>query len=63
MQTIDLNGAPKTIVDLNPIKGLGAGFKFGFGASYVANDFISVDLTLIIPAAPKNTGILIKLQS
>lgn len=44
MQKVGLNGATKTIAYSNPTKGLGDGFKFGFGASYVLNDFISVGL-------------------
>jgi len=39
------NGAPmKTISYSNPTKGLGDGFKFGFGGSYIINDFINLGL-------------------
>ncbi|MEJ7589094.1 MAG: hypothetical protein WKI04_16175 [Ferruginibacter sp.] len=39
------SGLPqKTITYSNPTKGLGDGFKFGFGGSYIINDFINVGL-------------------
>ena len=39
------NNAPgKQISYANPTNGLGDGFKFGFGASYILNDFINVGL-------------------
>lgn len=38
------NPQSKTITYANPTKGLGDGFKFGFGASYILNDFINVGL-------------------
>lgn len=41
---VGFNQPSKTISYANPTKGLGDGFKFGLGASYVLNDFISVGL-------------------
>lgn len=38
------NAPAKTISYGNPTKGLGDGFKFGFGASYIVNDFINIGL-------------------
>lgn len=39
------SGTPvKTVSYSNPTKGLGDGFKFGFGGSYIINDFINVGL-------------------
>ncbi len=39
------NNAPgKQIAYANPTNGLGDGFKFGFGASYIINDFINIGL-------------------
>ena len=39
------NNAPaKQIAYANPTKGLGDGFKIGFGASYIINDFINAGL-------------------
>ncbi len=39
------NNAPaKQIAYANPAKGLGDGFKIGFGASYIINDFINAGL-------------------
>jgi len=39
------NNAPaKQIAYANPAKGLGDGFKIGFGASYILNDFINAGL-------------------
>ncbi len=39
------NGVPvKSVTYANPTKGLGDGFKFGFGGSYIVNDFINVGL-------------------
>jgi hypothetical protein len=41
----DGNGAPvKTIDYSNPTKGLGDGFRFGMGGSYVINDFMNINL-------------------
>ncbi|MEO5894012.1 MAG: hypothetical protein ABIQ31_27385 [Ferruginibacter sp.] len=45
--TVNQNGtdpAVKTVSYSNPTKGLGDGFKFGFGGSYIINDFINVGL-------------------
>jgi len=38
------NAATKTITYSNPTKGLGDGFRFGFGGSYIVNDFINVGI-------------------
>lgn len=38
------NTPKKTVAYSNPTKGLGDGFKFGFGGSYIINDFINVGL-------------------
>ncbi|MEO8769951.1 MAG: hypothetical protein ABI402_07695 [Ferruginibacter sp.] len=38
------NGASKIINYSNPTKGLGDGIKFGFGVSYILNDFINIGL-------------------
>lgn len=38
------NAPQKTVGYSNPTKGLGDGFKFGFGASYILNDFINIGL-------------------
>ena len=41
----DGNGTPsKTITYSNPTKGLGDGIKFGFGGSYIINDFINLGI-------------------
>jgi len=41
----DGNAAPvKTIEYSNPTKGLGDGFRFGMGGSYVINDFMNINL-------------------
>ena len=45
--TVNINGnnEPQKIVDYaNPTKGLGDGFKFGGGVSYILNDFINIGL-------------------
>lgn len=44
MQKVGFGEPSKTVAYSNPTKGLGDGFKFGLGASYVLNDFISVGL-------------------
>ena len=38
------NTPNKSITYANPSKGLGDGFKFGFGGSYILNDFINVGI-------------------
>ena len=38
------NNPDKFITYSNPTKGLGDGYKFGFGVSYIVNDFINVGL-------------------
>ena len=38
------NNPDKFITYSNPTKGLGDGYKFGFGVSYILNDFINVGL-------------------
>ncbi|MEP7144120.1 MAG: hypothetical protein ABI707_14655 [Ferruginibacter sp.] len=45
--TVNQNGndpTTKNVTYSNPAKGLGNGFKFGFGGSYIINDFINVGL-------------------
>jgi hypothetical protein len=37
-------GENKTVAYANPTKGLGDGFKFGFGGSYILNDFINIGI-------------------
>ncbi|MEP7141891.1 MAG: hypothetical protein ABI707_03420 [Ferruginibacter sp.] len=41
---VGYNTPAKTATYANPTKGLGDGFKFGFGGSYIINDFINVGL-------------------
>lgn len=38
------NGENKTISYANPAKGLGDGFKYGLGVSYILNDFINIGI-------------------
>jgi hypothetical protein len=38
------DNAVKQVEYSNPTKGLGDGFKFGFGGSYIVNDFINIGL-------------------
>ena len=38
------NGENKTIAYANPTKGLGDGFKYGLGVSYILNDFINIGI-------------------
>jgi hypothetical protein len=44
VEQIDNGSESKTVAYANPTKGLGDGFKYGFGGSYILNDFINLGI-------------------
>ena len=44
VEQIGNNSERKTVAYSNPTKGLGDGFKYGFGVSYILNDFINLGI-------------------
>ncbi len=44
VEQIENTGENKTVAYANPTKGLGDGFKFGVGGSYILNDFINLGI-------------------